>query len=189
MTRTTRERPALPVMLAIALPVLLAVVVAAIGIAGRLGAGAPGEPPAETGPLAVVPVDAPDATGPDCTALLAALPAELDGPDAPLPGRPLAEPVQPGVRAWAAAPRPVVLRCGLPRPVELTPTSALLEVNGVKWLQLDDGLPDPVVISYVAVDRPVYAIATIAPSLGSGPLQQVSDVVRATLPTTGVRVR
>ncbi|MCO1654302.1 DUF3515 domain-containing protein [Pseudonocardia sp. S2-4] len=178
----------MPVLLAISLPVLLALAVAAIGIAGRLGAGAPPEQPPDTGPLAVVPVDAPDATGPDCAALLAALPAELDA-DAPLPGRPLAEPAQPGVRAWAALPRPVVLRCGLPRPVELTPTSALLEVNGVKWLQLDDGVPDPVVISYVAVDRPVYTIVTIAPALGSGPLQQVSDVVRATLPPTAVRVR
>ncbi|WP_250556807.1 DUF3515 domain-containing protein [Pseudonocardia lacus] len=189
MTRTTRERPALPVLLAIALPVLLAVVVAGIGIAGRLGVVAPAEQPVETGPLAVVPVDAPDATGPECAALLAALPAELDAADAPLPGRPLAEPAQPGVRAWAALPRPVVLRCGLPRPVELTPTSALLEVNGVQWLQLDDGVPDPVVISYVAVDRPVYAIVTIPPALGSGPLQQLSDVVRAALPATTVRVR
>lgn len=189
MTRTTRERPALPVLLAIALPVLLAVVVAGIGIAGRLGLTAPADPPPDTTPLALVPVDAPDAAGPDCTALLAALPAELDAGDAPLPGRPLAEPVPPGARAWAAAPRPVVLRCGLPRPVELTPASALLEINGVRWLELDDGVPDPVVISYVAVDRPVYVIATVSPALGSGPLQQFSDVVRATLPAVGVRVR
>src|SRR5690348_1197652 len=100
MTSGTRTRPPAPVLLAITLPVLLALAVAAIGIAGRLGAGAPPAPTADTGPLAVVPVDAPDATGPDCAALLAAVPADLDGgPDAggPLPGRPLAEPAQPGV--------------------------------------------------------------------------------------------
>jgi uncharacterized protein DUF3515 len=188
MSERMSERLSGPVRLAIALPLLLALAVAGIGVAGRLGAFGADGPAVETGPLAVVPADAPDAAGPDCAALLAALPAELDA-DAPLPTRPLAEPVQPGVRAWAAAPRPVVLRCGLPRPVELTPTSALLEVNGVRWLQLDDGVPDPVVISYVAVDRPVYVVLTVPPAVGSGPLQHVSDVVRAALPATPVRVR
>ena len=70
-----------------------------------------------------------------------------------------------------AAPRPVVLRCGLPRPVELTPTSALLEVNGVRWLQLDDGGPGPRQLTYVAVDRPVYVARDHARRGGSGPLQ------------------
>jgi Protein of unknown function (DUF3515) len=194
----TRTRPSLPVLIAIALPVLLAVVVAALGIAGRLGAVGPdpgaadpqsADQPADSGPLALAPVDAPDATGPDCTTLLAALPPALDAAGGPLPGRPLAEPVQPGTRAWAAAPRPVVLRCGLPRPVELTPTSALLEIDGVRWLQLDDGVPDPVVITYVAVDRAVYPVVTAPVAAGSGPLQQISDVIAQSLPATGVRVR
>jgi hypothetical protein len=195
LSPTTRVRPSLPVLIAIALPVVLAVAVAALGIAGRLGAVGP-EPdpqsaaqPAETGPLALAPVDAPDATGPDCAALLAALPPALDAAGGPLPGRPLAEPVQPGTRAWAAAPRPVVLRCGLPRPAELTPTSALLEIDGVRWLQLDDGVPDPVVLTYVAVDRAVYPVVTAPVAAGSGPLQQLSDVVAQALPATGVRVR
>lgn len=181
-----RTRLSPPVLVAITLPVLLALAVAAVGIAGRLGAGEPAAATVEAGPLALAPVDAPDATGPDCTALLAALPDALDGP---LPTRPLADPVQPGARAWAAAPRPVVLRCGLPRPVELTATSALLEVNGVRWLELDDGVPNPTVITYVAVDRPVYAVLTVPASAGSGPLQQVSDVVRETLAATTVQVR
>jgi hypothetical protein len=83
----------------------------------------------------------------------------------------------------------VVLRCGLPRPVELTPTSALLQIDGVQWLQLDDGVPDPVVITYVAVDRPVYPVVTSPVTAGSGPLQQISDVIGRTLPVTPVRVR
>ena len=105
------------------------------------------------------------------------------------PVRPLAEPAPAGVRAWAAAPRPVVLRCGLPRPRELTPTSALLEIDGVQWLELDDGVPEPVVVTYVAVDRPVYVVLTTPVDAGSGPLQAVSDVVRDTLPATPVAVR
>jgi hypothetical protein len=178
-----------PVAIAIALPLLLAVAVAAIAITARVrGIGEP--PPPDTGPLAVAPVDSPGASGPECTAVLAALPTELDGPDGPMPPRPIADADSlPGVRAWAAAPRPAVFRCGLPRPAELTPTSALLEVNGVRWLQLDDGLPQPVQVSYIAVDRPVYLALTIPVDAGSAPLQQLSDVIREILPATAVAVR
>jgi hypothetical protein len=173
------------VFVAIALPVLLAVAVAAIAITARVqGVDAPPAP--DTGPLAVAPIESPDAAGPDCNAALAALPAELATSDGPLPPRPIEEPAL-GVRAWAAAPRPVVLRCGLPRPAELTPSSALLEVNGVRWLQLDDGLPQPEQVSYIAVDRPVYLALTMPVDIGSGPLQQLSDIVRTTLPVTPIR--
>jgi len=180
-----RGRPPLPIIVAVALPVLLAVVVAAIGIATRVGV-IDTTPVPETGPLALVPIDAPDAGSSECAALLDALPAEL--PDTGQP-RPLAEPAPAGVRAWAATPSPVVLRCGLPRPVELTPTSSLLQVNGVQWLQLADGVPEPVVITYVAVDRPVYVVLTVPTAIGSGPLQVTSDVVREVLPATEVAVR
>jgi hypothetical protein len=187
VTRTARSRLSPPVLIAIALPLLLAVAVAAIAVVARArGVGEPAPP--DMRPLAVAPVDAPEATGPDCTALLAALPAELAA-DEPLATRPLTDAVQPGVRAWAANPRPVVLRCGLSRPVELTPSAALLEINGVRWLPLDDGVPNPTVISYVAVDRPVYVVLTTPVDSGSGPLQQVSDVLRETVPATAVEVR
>jgi hypothetical protein len=188
------------VLVALALPLLLAVAVAAVGVVGRVqgveraGLGSAGRTTTtaaapETGPLAVVPVEAPDAGGPDCNALLAALPAELPAGSGTLPTRPLADPAPPGTRAWAAAPRPAVLRCGLTRPAELTPTSALLEVNGVRWLRLDDGVPDPVIVTYVAVDRPVYVVLTAPTDAGSGPLQAVADVVRQTLSATDVAVR
>jgi hypothetical protein len=163
-------RPAL--LVAITLPLLLAVTLAAVAITVRVRGTA--EP--DTGPLPVAPLDAPAAAGPECTALLVALPDELPGDTGPLPVRPLAEPAPPGVRAWAAAPQPVVLRCGLARPVELTPTSLLLEVDGVSWLPLADGA------TYVAVDRPVYVALTVPGSTGTGPLQVVSEAVRATLP-------
>lgn len=184
MPRDVR-RPPLPVVVAIALPLLLAVAVAAIAITARVR-GVGGPVPPETGPLAVAAVEAPDATGPDCAALLAALPPELPAADGPLPPRPLVAPGQPGVRAWAAAPRPAVLRCGLARPAELTPTSALLEINGVRWLELDDGVPEPVVVTYVAVDRPTYVVLTAPVAAGSGPLQAVSDAIRGLLPAVEV---
>jgi hypothetical protein len=198
-TAGQRRRLPVPVLVAVGLPLLLATAVAAIARVGRmqgvevagLGGGSSQAAPVapDTRPLAVVPVEAPDAAGAGCAALLAALPAELPADGATLPTRPLAEPVPPGTRAWAAVPRPVVLRCGLTRPVELTPTSALLEVNGVRWLRLDDGVPDPVVVSYVAVDRPVYVVLTAPIEAGSGPLQVVADAVRQTFTATEVAVR
>jgi Protein of unknown function (DUF3515) len=182
-----RTRPSTPVLVAAALPLLLVVAVAVTGIVARArGLDDPGGPSTaaaapETGPLAVVPVDAPDADGPRC----AALPADAGA----LPTRPLADPAPAGTRAWAAAPRPVVLRCGLTRPAELTPTSALLVVNGVSWLRLDDGLPDPALVSWVAVDRPVYVVLTTPPDIGTGPLQAVSDAIRTSLEPAPVAVR
>ncbi len=165
-------RPAL--LVAITLPLLLAVTLAAVAITERIRGSA--EP--DTGPLPVAPIDAPAAAGPECATLLAALPDELPGTGGPFPERPLAEPAPVGVRAWAAAPQPVVLRCGLPRPVELTPTSLLLVVDGVSWLPLADG------VTYVAVDRPVFVALTVPGSTGTGPLQVVSSAVRATLPAS-----
>ncbi|MDN5748102.1 MAG: DUF3515 domain-containing protein [Pseudonocardia sp.] len=181
------RRPPLPMLIAIALPVLLAIVVAGIGVTARSSEGAP--PPPDLTPLATPPVEAPQAAGPQCDAVLANLEGALPSGGSTLPVRPLAEPAPPGVRAWAASPRPVVLRCGLPRPTELAPSSSLLEINGVRWLELDDGVPNPVVVTYVAVDRPVYVVLTTPTDVGSGPLQTVSDVLRDTLPATDVAVR
>jgi hypothetical protein len=185
-TGTDLRRPA--VVLAIALPVLLALVVAGLAIVGRAGGFAEDPPPPETKPLAVAPVDAPAAGSAECANLLAALPADLPG-DPPLPTRLLAEPTQPGARAWAAAPRPVVLRCGLPRPQELTPTSTLTEVNGVSWLTVTDGTPEPSLVTYIAVDRGVYVALTTPTQIGTGPVQSVSAAITATLPETEVQVR
>jgi hypothetical protein len=192
--RGVRPRLSPPLLLALALPLLLAVAVAAVAIGARVrgvegGGGQAAQAAPETAPLALVPVDAPDAAGPRCAALLAALPETLPSNAGPLPVRPLADPAPPGTRAWAAAPRPAVLRCGLTRPAELAPDSPLLEVNGVRWLRLDDGVPNPVLVSYVAVDRPVYVVLTASTDAGSGPLQAVADAVRATLPAEPVAVR
>jgi hypothetical protein len=183
------RRPA--VVVAIALPVLLAVVVAVLGLTfrGRGTEAAPAPVPAETGPLAVPPVGATDGGSGGCVSLLAALPKELPADPDPLSARPIAAPSEAGVAAWAASPRPVVLRCGLPRPAELVPTSPLTDVNGVSWLALTDNAPDPALTTYVAVDRPVYVALTVPTTAGSGPLQAVSDAVASTLPKGPVVVR
>ncbi|MGI5128899.1 DUF3515 domain-containing protein [Pseudonocardia sp. CA-107938] len=173
-----------PVLLAVAIPALFAVAVAVLAVIARTG-GLDARPVAETGPFAVAPVEAPAATDPACATLLDALPGTLAGS---LPAREITPPT-PGVRAWAAAPRPVVLRCGLPRPAELGPTSPLLQVNGVAWLTLDDGVPDPVVLTHVAVDRQVFIAVTLPVATGTGPLQEISDVVAQKLEVRPVPVR
>lgn len=185
-----RYRPSPPVVIAIVLPLLLVLAVAAIAVTVRVrGLDGPTGAPPDTAPLAVVPVDAPQAGDARCAGLLAALDGDLPAGTTTLESRRLAAPVQVGVRAWAASPVPVVLRCGLPRPAELTPTSALLEIDGVRWLLLDDGLPQPAIVTYIAVDRPVYVALTVPTGVGSGPVQAVADVVRTQLAATPVAVR
>lgn len=140
--------------------------------------------PQADAPLAVAAVPAPAADSPQCAALLAALPDRLQSGSTQLDRRPLAEPVPPGTAAWGAQ-RPAVLRCGLDRPAELTRTAALLQINGVRWLQLRDQAAE--VTSWVAVDRAVYVVLTLADPTGTGPLQDVSSAITATLPAQPVQ--
>lgn len=150
--------------LAVGLPVLLVAGVL-VGSAVIRSQGA--------GPLPLTRVPAPDADSPECARLIAALPGELaDGLDR----RPLVAPAPAGAVAWGEP--PVVLRCGLGRPVELTPSSRLLEISGVQFLELRG----PDATSWVVVDRPVYVAVTLPDGSGSAALQQVSAAVRVTLP-------
>jgi hypothetical protein len=146
--------------------------------------------PSPERPLALPPVEAPDATGPDCSALLAVLPDRLPAMPGALPRKTIAEPKPPGAMAWAGAGSsassgassgtgdPVVLRCGLPKPAELGPGAALLDVNGVSWLTVSEPDRD----SFFTVGRRVFVALTVPRGMGSGPIQAVSDVVRSALP-------
>jgi hypothetical protein len=159
---------------AIGLPAILviAVVVTAVVLRNQ-----------EPGPLGLTPVPAPDARSAGCARLLAALPEEVDGGDAgELDRRTVAAPAPPGTAAWGEP--PVVLRCGLGRPAELTASSRLLDVSGVQFLEL----PGPASSTWVVVDRPVYVAVTLPDGVGSGPLQQVAGAVRETLPRRPVDV-
>jgi hypothetical protein len=181
------------------LPLLLLVGAVVLGLVASHRSGTtPGGRP-DNRPLALPPVEAPDAAGPDCTRLLAALPATLTASPAPLPRLALLAPAPAGAAAWAgtapAAPAdstgwssgsaagstagdPVVLRCGLPKPPELTNSSALIVIDGVSWLNLSQPDRD----TFITVDRPVYVAVTVPRSLGTGPVQTLSDIVRTALP-------
>lgn len=135
------------------------------------------------GPLALAAIPAPSAESSDCTRLLTALPGTLDGGEmGAWDRRQLATPAPAGTAGWGEP--PVVLRCGLSRPAELTATSRLLDVSGVQFLEI----ANPDTSTWVAVDRAVYIVVALPPASGSGPLQQIAAVISNTLPRRDVNV-
>ncbi|HZS21411.1 MAG TPA: DUF3515 domain-containing protein [Pseudonocardiaceae bacterium] len=160
--------------LAIALALVVALVVGVL-IAASLVRNQPLEP------LNLAAVPAPAAHSADCSRLLAALPDQLDGGAlGALDRRQLRVPAPPGTTAWGEP--PVVLRCGLDRPADLTASSRLLGISGVQFLEIPGGGMS----TWVAVDRPVYVAVALPPTTGSGPLQQLATVIAHTLPPQGL---
>ena len=171
---TTREQrhPAV-IATAIALPVALVVGVLVAAIAVNRS-------PVRD-PVALGPVDAPDADSAQCTTLLDALPEDLGD----YTRAELADPAPVGVRAWASSEEnsePVVLRCGLPRPVGFDVAAPLQVINGVQWFEVsgdDDGIDAS---TWFVVDRGVYVALTIPGDSGPTPLQDASSTVSDALP-------
>jgi Protein of unknown function (DUF3515) len=156
--------------LALALTLVAALVVGVL-IAASLVRNQP------LGPLALAAVPAPAADSAGCVRLLAALPAQLDGGGlGTLDRRQLRAPAPAGAAGWGEP--PVVLRCGLDRPADLTASSRLIGVSGVQFLEIPSGGMS----TWVAVDRPVYVTVGLPPTSGSGPLQQLAAVIAHTLP-------
>ncbi|MEQ0558566.1 DUF3515 domain-containing protein [Amycolatopsis sp. NEAU-NG30] len=171
----TGAPPRVVLVTAAALAVALAV---AVGVfAWVKGSASPG-----AGPLPLVPVPAPAAASPACATLLDAAPAELTSNGTRLARRELAAPAPPSTLAWGTT-DPLVLRCGLDRPPELTPSASLRLVNGVQWLQV----PGEGASTWYVVDREVYAALTVPDTAGTGPLQEISDTVAAKLPARPLR--
>ncbi|WP_324264357.1 DUF3515 domain-containing protein [Saccharopolyspora mangrovi] len=172
-------------IIAIALGVLLAAGVAGVGVYGWYGEhrlreeARAAEAARRTGPLAAPPIPAPKAQSAECASVMSALPAELTIGGAPVPRRPLAEPAPAATVAWGDAEHdPVTVRCGIDAPAELTPTSQLMDVSGVSWLEINQGGDS----SWLAVDRPVYVALSAPADTGTGPLQDLSSLIKATLP-------
>ncbi|MFC8526980.1 DUF3515 family protein [Nocardia sp. NPDC057227] len=168
----TRPYPPALIATAVALPVTLIVgILVAAFIAART--------PVEREPIALGPVPAPQADGPACTALLPALPDDIDD----YRRAELVDPVPPGTRAWQRddpATEPIVLRCGLDRPLEFNRASALQIVNNVQWFEIRD--PAAAGSTWFAVDRETYLGFTVPDGSGPTPLQAVSDAITATMP-------
>lgn len=120
-----------------------------------------------------VPPPTPDAaTGALCRKLAGRLPQKLAGA-----GRGTSQPESPYTAVWGDP--PIALRCGVPRPPGLQPTSELTVVNDISWL------PQPVdrPTSYTAVGRQAYVEVTV-PGDHAPPdvLVPLSDAVTAEIP-------
>lgn len=158
---------------AVALPVALIVVVLVIAVMSRQSTGRE--------PLALGSVPAPAASSQDCTTLLAALPDSL-GDD--YTKSELAQPAPPAAAAWQlpGGGDPIVLRCGLDRPLEFTKASALQVVNGVNWFEVRDQTSGVTSGTWYAVDRGTYIAVTMPAKAGPSPLQEISNAIGKALP-------
>lgn len=163
-----------------ALSVAVLAVLAVVAVAAIHGRGEP------QSPVAIAAVPAPAAGSPDCAKLLAALPNRLGDYDRATP----ADPAPPGTAAWQAnsGGEPVVLRCGLDRPIDFVVGAPIQIVNAVQWFSVTDPAsgPDNGRSTWFTVDRPVYVALTLPPGSGPTPIQQLSDVVDAALPATPI---
>ncbi|MBY4128905.1 DUF3515 domain-containing protein [Rhodococcus fascians] len=170
---TREQRHPAVIATAIALPVALVVgvLVAAIAVSRS---------PVRD-PVALGPVDSPDADSAQCASLLDVLPEDLGD----YTRAELADPAPVGVRAWVSSEdnaEPVVLRCGLPRPVGFDVAAPLQVINGVQWFEVsgdDDGIDAS---TWFVVDRGVYVALTIPGDSGPTPLQDASSAVSDALP-------
>nr|WP_143219233.1 DUF3515 domain-containing protein [Actinokineospora bangkokensis] len=169
--------------------VLVVLLLVGVVVASRfLGPGdtstaTPTSAPPRTGPVGLVPVEAPAAGSTACTSLVTELNGALPSNGKTLDRLPLADPAPTGAVAWGdRTGDPVVLRCGLNKPPELTPTSQLRVISGVQWLPVEgDGAT-----TWFAVDRGVYVALTLPDGVGTGPVQTVSEIVGRVLPAQPV---
>jgi hypothetical protein len=153
---------------------IAAIVVAAGTIIGILVFAALRQAPPEQRPVAIASVPAPKADGTECRALFAALPQQLGD----YRRAAAADPAPAGAAAWTADGEPVILRCGLDRPVEFVVGSPIQVVDTVQWFELADQGRS----TWFAVDRPVYVALTLPQGSGPTPIQTISEVIAKSLP-------
>jgi len=157
-----------------------AVIVAVAAVIGVLVFATIRQKPEGPRPVAIVSVPAPQAGGDACRALLAALPDRLGD----YQRAPAAEPAPVGAAAWQADPdaEPVILRCGLDRPVDFVAGTPIQVVDDVDWFRIgDEGRS-----TWITVDRPVYVALTLPDGSGPTPIQLISAAVAKAMPAVPV---
>ena len=164
-----RRHPAV-IATAIAIPVALVVgVLVAAFLAGRDPVHAP---------VSLGAVPAPASGSPECKTLMAALPDTLGD----LERAELVDPAPESAAAWQPVEgEPVVLRCGLDRPLEFNQASLLQVINGVQWFEVSGEDIGSTSSTWYLVDRGVYVALTLPDTVGPTPIQQVSETVADSL--------
>ncbi|HET7666094.1 MAG TPA: DUF3515 domain-containing protein [Mycobacterium sp.] len=153
---------------------IAAIAVAAAAIIGVLVFAAQRESPPGQQPVAIAAMPAPKADNAECHTLLDALPEQLGE----YHRAPAAQPAPPGAAAWTADGEPVILRCGLDRPMEFVVGSPIQVVDSVQWFRVSEEGRS----TWFAVDRPVYVALTLPEGSGPTPIQDISDVIAKLLP-------
>ncbi len=110
-----------------------------------------------------------------CDALRDRLPRKVHGR-----ARRATTPKSPLVTAWGSP--AIVVRCGMPRPAALKPTSELVVVNGVSWL----GVPVDRPVTFTAVGRQAYVEVTVPPAYEppGDVLIELAASIKAAVPAT-----
>jgi hypothetical protein len=161
--------------------VLIAALLIAVTAIGAVLAIAAIRKPEAT-PVAIAAAPAPHAEGPDCERLLDTLPDQLGD----YRRATTAEPTPAGAAAWQAEPggEPVILRCGLDRPLDFVVGAPVQVVDAVQWFRVAD--PSGALTTWFAVDRPVYVALTLPEGSGPSPIQEVSRTIAKVLPVNDV---
>lgn len=161
---------------------IAALAVAALAVVALLVVAAVREAPEQARPVAIASVPAPHADDDACRALLDALPDTLGDYQRAT----AADPVPPGAAAWQSetgadtgtGSEPVILRCGLDRPVDFVAGTPVQAVDDVSWFRVaDEGRS-----TWIAVDRPVYVALTLPDGSGPTPIQLISGAIARAMP-------
>lgn len=117
-------------------------------------------------PVAMTQVPAPEASSAECTSLIDALPSTLVN----LKRAELAEPAPEGAAAWqASSTERITMRCGVDVPAQYTPYAQTEDIDGVRWLRVNDVTPGSTLATWFTVDRsPVLAVTADTQQLRDG---------------------
>lgn len=117
-------------------------------------------------PVAMTQLPAPEASSAECTSLIDGLPSTL----ADLKRAELAEPAPEGAAAWqASSTERITLRCGVDAPAQYTPYAHTEDIDGARWLRVNDATPGSTLATWFTVDRsPVLAVTADTQQLRDG---------------------
>ncbi|MDK8879521.1 DUF3515 domain-containing protein [Corynebacterium sp. MSK008] len=117
-------------------------------------------------PVAMTQLPAPEASSAECTSLIDGLPSTL----ADLKRAELAEPAPEGAAAWqASSTERITLRCGVDAPAQYTPYAHTEDIDGTRWLRVNDATPGSTLATWFTVDRsPVLAVTADTQQLRDG---------------------
>jgi hypothetical protein len=139
------------------------------------------------GPVPVGSAPAPKGVRAECSRLIARLPSQVAGQD-----RRDVTPTSALAGAWGDP--AIVVRCGVPRPAALRPTSYCFEVDRIGWLATQHGRPVSTTsqitgtLDFTTIGRSVYVEVSV-PDAYRPQADALADLARAVTTTTSTESR